>query len=159
MQNKYIYQVRIWCTPRDRNVAMNEYNMCISHSLLTHQQLKLDHAIPQAVSRWISTAAARVRAQVRACGICRGQSSAAAGFIRVLRFPLSIFIPPIAPQSPSSIIWEWDNRPVMAALPSGLGLTPLIIIQLNSIRVYLRANLTAQRPVTKLAQIYGNTQK
>jgi hypothetical protein len=27
----------------------------------------------------------------------------------------------------------------------------------NSIRVYLRANLTAQRPITKLARVYRNT--
>jgi hypothetical protein len=29
----------------------------------------------------------------------------------------------------------------------------------NSIRVYLRANLTAHRSITKLAQVYRNTQK
>jgi sugar diacid utilization regulator len=29
----------------------------------------------------------------------------------------------------------------------------------NSIRVYLRANLTAQRPITKLARVHRNTQK
>jgi hypothetical protein len=38
--------------------------------------------------------------------------------------PLPIFIP----QSPSSIIWGWYNRPVVAAVPSGLSLTPLRII-------------------------------
>jgi hypothetical protein len=43
-------------------------------------------------------------------------------------FPLPIFIPPIAPKSPSSIIWGRYNRPVVAAVPSGLSLTPLIII-------------------------------
>jgi hypothetical protein len=47
-----------------------------------------------------------------------------AGFLRVLRFPLPIFIPPTAPQSPSSIIWVWHNRPV-PAVPSGLSLTSL----------------------------------
>jgi hypothetical protein len=26
------------------------------------------------------------------------------------------------------IIWGWYNRPILAAVPSGLGLTPLIII-------------------------------
>jgi hypothetical protein len=41
---------------------------------------------------------------------------------------MPIFIPSIAPQSPSSIIWGWYNRPVMPAVPSGLSLTPLIII-------------------------------
>jgi hypothetical protein len=39
-----------------------------------------------------------------------------AGFLRVLRFPLPIFFPPIAPQSPSPIIWEWYNRPEVAAV-------------------------------------------
>jgi hypothetical protein len=34
----------------------------------------------------------------------------------------------------------------------------IIIIQLNSIRVYYRANLKAQRPITKLARRNGNTQ-
>jgi hypothetical protein len=34
-----------------------------------------------------------------------------------------------------------------------------LLIQFNSIRVYLRADLTAQRPITKLARVYGSTQK
>jgi hypothetical protein len=42
--------------------------------------------------------------------------------------PLPIFIPPISPQSPSPIVWGWYNRPVVAAVPSGLSLTPLRII-------------------------------
>jgi hypothetical protein len=62
-------------------------------------------AIAQAVSRWLPTPAARVRARVWSSGICGGQSGAGAGFLRVLLFPLPIFIPPITPQSPSSIIW------------------------------------------------------
>jgi hypothetical protein len=33
------------------------------------------------------------------------RSGAGAGFLRVLRFPLPIFIPPISPQSPSPITW------------------------------------------------------
>jgi hypothetical protein len=67
-------------------------------------------AIAQAVSRRLPTAAARVRSQVRSCGICGGQSGAAAGFLRVLRFHLPILIPPTTPHS-SSIIWGWYNRP------------------------------------------------
>jgi hypothetical protein len=46
-----------------------------------------------------------------------GKSGAGAGFLLVLRFPLSIFIPPISPQSPSPIIRGWYNRPVVAAVP------------------------------------------
>jgi hypothetical protein len=77
-------------------------------------------AIAQAVSRWLSTAAARVRTRVWSCGICGAQSGAGAGFLRVLQFPLPILIPPIAPQSPSSIIWGLYNRPEVAAVPSDL---------------------------------------
>jgi hypothetical protein len=47
----------------------------------------------------------------RSCGICVGQSGTGAGFLRVLRFPLPTFIPPIAPQSPSTIIRGSYNRP------------------------------------------------
>jgi hypothetical protein len=74
-------------------------------------------AIAHAVSRWLPNAAVRLRARVWSCGICGRQSGAGAGFLRVLRFPLPIFSPPISPQSPSSIIWG------LAAVPSGLSLT------------------------------------
>jgi hypothetical protein len=84
-------------------------------------------AIAQAVSRWFPNAAARVPARVWSCGICGGQSGAGACFLRVRRFPLPIFIPPIAPQSPSSIICGLYNRPEVATVPSGLSPTPLII--------------------------------
>jgi hypothetical protein len=36
---------------------------------------------------------------VRLCGICGGQSGTAAGFLRVLRCPLPIIIPPNSPSS------------------------------------------------------------
>jgi hypothetical protein len=61
----------------------------------------VDRAIAQAVSRWIPTAAARVRARVWSSGICGGQSGAVAGFLPVLLFPLPIFIPPNSPSSQS----------------------------------------------------------
>jgi hypothetical protein len=55
-------------------------------------------AIAQEVSRWVPTAAAQDRARVWSCGICGGQSGVGADFLRVLRFPLPLFTPPIAPQ-------------------------------------------------------------
>jgi hypothetical protein len=88
----------------------------------------LGRAIAQAVSRWLSGAAAMARARVRSCGICGEQSGTGAGFFQVLRFALPIFIPPIAPISPSSVIWGWYNSPIVAVVPSGLSLTPIIII-------------------------------
>jgi hypothetical protein len=57
----------------------------------------LVRAVAQAVSRWVPTAAARVRVRA-ACGVCGGQSGTGAGFLRVLRFPLPI-IPQISPSS------------------------------------------------------------
>jgi hypothetical protein len=71
--------------------------------------LFIGRAIAQAVSRWFPTAVARVRARVRSCGICGGQNGTGAGFLREHQFSLPISIPPIAPQSPSSIIRGWYN--------------------------------------------------
>jgi hypothetical protein len=70
----------------------------------------LGRAIAQAVSRRLPTAAARVPAPVKSCGICGGQSGTGAGFLRVLRFPLAILIAPTAPHSSSSIIRGWYNK-------------------------------------------------
>jgi hypothetical protein len=81
-----------------------------------------------ATAYWLPFMVAQVWAQVWSYGICGGQSGAGADCLRVLWFPLPILIPPIAPQSPSSIIWGWYNRPVVAAVPSGLSLTPVRII-------------------------------
>jgi hypothetical protein len=55
-------------------------------------------AVAQAVSRWLPTAAARVRVWA-ACGVCGGQSGTAVCFLLVLRFHLPIIIPPISPSS------------------------------------------------------------
>jgi hypothetical protein len=63
-------------------------------------------AIAQAVSHRLPTVAARVRPQVRSCGICGGQSGIEAGVLRVLRFTLSILIPSASPHS-SAITRGW----------------------------------------------------
>jgi hypothetical protein len=66
----------------------------------------------QAATRRLLIAAARVRAQVRSCGICGRQSGTGAGFLRLQRFSLPILIQPTAPHtSSSSIIRGWYNRP------------------------------------------------
>jgi hypothetical protein len=79
-------------------------------------------AIAQAVSRRFPTSAAPVRALVRSCGICGGQSGTGAGFLRELRFSLPILIPPSAPQSSSIVRGSLDQ--LVADISSGLSLTP-----------------------------------
>jgi hypothetical protein len=114
---------------------------CLQHRVPnSFHYFPICHTIAQAVSRRLPTTAARVRARVRSCGICGRQSGTRAGFLRVLQFPPPIFIPPIAPQSPSSIIWGWYNRPEVAAVPSGFSLTPLIIIIVSYVKVDLWEN-------------------
>jgi hypothetical protein len=92
-------------------IAFLDSNLSTAATLMV-----IGHAIAQAVSRWLPTSAARVRSRVCSSGICGGQSGAGAGFLLVLRFPLPIFIPPIAPQSPSPIIWGWYNSAEVAAV-------------------------------------------
>jgi hypothetical protein len=85
--------------------------------------------VAQAVSRWLPTAAARVRARVR----LSGQSGAGAGFLRVLWFPLPIFIPPNSPSSQSPGAGTIGQ--LMADVPSGPSLnsnTPLPLCELKN---------------------------
>jgi hypothetical protein len=84
----------------------------------------LGRALTQAVSRRLPTAAARVRAQVRSCGIFGEQSGTAAGFLRVLRFPLPILIPSLLHTHHLSF-WAGRIGQLVADVPSGLSLTPL----------------------------------
>jgi hypothetical protein len=63
-------------------------------SFLTHQK---GRAVAQAVRRWLSNAAARVRVRA-ACGVCG--TGVGFFFFRILRFPLPI-IPPVSPSSKS----------------------------------------------------------
>jgi hypothetical protein len=111
-------------------------------SAFCHPLRPILRAIAQAVSRWLPTATARVRAQVWSCGICSGHNGTGAGFLHVLRFPLPNFIPPSVPQSPSSIIWGWYNRPVVAAVASGLSLNKpkIIIINRPILRIHIGEN-------------------
>jgi hypothetical protein len=59
------------------------------HSPLYSAEIKKDGGpvIAQAVSRWLSTAAARVRAQVNSCVFFSGQSCTGTGFLRYFGFP------------------------------------------------------------------------
>jgi hypothetical protein len=61
------------------------------------------HSVAQAVSRRLPTSTARVRAQVKSCGIYGGQSGIKSGFLLVLQFPLPILILPTAPHSSSLV--------------------------------------------------------
>jgi hypothetical protein len=47
-------------------------------------------AVAQVVIRRLLTAVARVRARVKSCRMCGGESGTGAGFLRVLCFPLSL---------------------------------------------------------------------
>jgi hypothetical protein len=67
-------------------------------------------AIAQAVSRRLPTTEARVRSQVKSCGIYSGQNDTGASFLQILLFPLPIFILPNAPCS--FIIRGWYDRPI-----------------------------------------------
>jgi hypothetical protein len=88
---------------------------CWSYTQLTYELLYVGRAIAQEVSRRLPTATARVRAQDRSCEICGGQSGTGTGFLRVLRFPLPILIPPTAPRW-SSIVRDPLNRAIIGWL-------------------------------------------
>jgi hypothetical protein len=66
----------------------------------------------QAVSRRLPTAAARIRARVKFCGICGGQSGTRAGFLHVLRFPSAKH----SIDCSTLIIRGWYTRPVVASV-------------------------------------------
>jgi hypothetical protein len=98
--------LRVWIlSGRDRE---DDYNSQQKKPIVNAESRP--YYMAQAVKRWLPTAVARIRAQVKSCGIRGGQSGTWAGFLRVLRFPLPILIPPNVPLS-SSIIRGWYNRP------------------------------------------------
>jgi hypothetical protein len=122
--NRIIVILALLCSCKDNCSGKKAYaleretgrGIVITCNMFITTNIAAGRAIAQAVSRWLPTAAARVRPRVWSSGICGGQSCAGAGFLRVLWFPLPIFIPPIAPQSPSPIICGWYNRPKVAAV-------------------------------------------
>jgi hypothetical protein len=65
--------------------------------------------VAQVVSSWLPIVA-RVRSRDESYGCLGGQSVSGAGFLRVLRFPMTN-IPPVSPHSSISIIRGWYNRP------------------------------------------------
>jgi hypothetical protein len=94
---------------RKKNIKICKFGVFFLQIYFVAAVLKVmqGHAIAQAVSRRLPIATVRVRALVRSYGICGGRSGIGAGFLRVLRFPLPVFIPPIAPHSASSVAWGW----------------------------------------------------
>jgi hypothetical protein len=85
--------------------------LCHVYIHILYMYIPIGRAIAQAVSRRFPTSAARFLSQVWSCEIFGGQSGIGIGFLRVLRFPLPILIPPTAPHSSSYIIWGWLSRP------------------------------------------------
>jgi hypothetical protein len=81
-------------------------------------------AIAQAVSRQFPTAAARVRALIRSCGICGGQSGTWVGFLRVLWFPCHFAFHRLLHNNHHLSSGAGTIDQTVAAVPSGLGLTP-----------------------------------
>jgi hypothetical protein len=66
---------------------------CVYYMYLKHSLYQTVSPQTQAVSRRLPNSAARIRSQVRSCGIFGGTG---AGFLRVLRFPLLLLISPAA---------------------------------------------------------------
>jgi hypothetical protein len=75
-------------------------------------------AIAQAVSRWLPTAAGRILGWLSR--ICGGQIGAGPSFVRVLRFPLPIFIPSNSPTSESP--GASTTGQLVVDMPSGISL-------------------------------------
>jgi hypothetical protein len=67
-------------------------------NLSGHYEYHLGRAVAQAVSRWFPTVAVQIRVRA-ACGVCGELNGNGVSFLRVLRFPLPVIIPPISPSS------------------------------------------------------------
>jgi hypothetical protein len=124
--SKSVVQLRLTASHRKRAYATKSNHVTriaeqtsvvkMDHSAIYGHCILKGRTTAQAVSRGLPTAAARVRAQVR-------QSGNGAGFLRVLRFPLPILIPPTAPHYHLSSETGTIGQ-LVADVPSGLSLTP-----------------------------------
>jgi hypothetical protein len=113
--------------------------------------ITVGRAVAQAVSRWLPTAAPRVRVRA-ACGVFAEQSGTGSGFLRVLRFP-RLIIPPVSPTSQSP--GAGTIGLLVVAVPSGPNHTPppTIPIKRNTTvsgYAYNRYRSTATRSLTDL---------
>jgi hypothetical protein len=102
-----------------RNEKLRNVVFCVFYKYLCNKKFNTRYlvitrirAIAQAISRWLPNSASRVRAKVRTCGVCGGQSNTGAGFLRVFRPPLQILIQPTPILSSASNIRGWYNRPI-----------------------------------------------
>jgi hypothetical protein len=75
----------------------------------------------QGLRRLVSNAAARVRSQVKSCGICGVQSGTGVGFHRLRRFPLPILVPEMSTMHVSS--WTVAKGQLVTDVPSGHTIT------------------------------------
>jgi hypothetical protein len=89
--------------------------------------------VAQAVSHWLPTAASRIRARVWQVGFVVEKMALGQVFLRVLRFPLPIFILPNSPSSQSLEAGTIDHS--VADVPSGPSLDstapPLCKLKIN----------------------------
>jgi hypothetical protein len=87
--------------------------------------------LAQAVSHRLPTAAARVGAQVRSCGIWGGQSVTLAGFLRLLRFPCQFSFHRLLHIKHHLSSGAGTIGQLVADVPSGLSLTPSQVTKLT----------------------------
>jgi hypothetical protein len=102
-------QIDLFLPELQQGVCVSQYSDYKGSCLLGRDAVQFGTTLPTFRSNLLPPTAA---ARVQALRICGGQSGAGAGFLRVLRFPLPIFIPPILPPSPSPTIRGWYNSPV-----------------------------------------------
>jgi hypothetical protein len=94
-----------------------------SASQVTPTSYSQGRPIAQAVSRWLPTAAARVRAQVRSCGICGGQKALGQVFCGYFGFPCQFSFHRLLHTRHLSS-GAGTRGQLVADVPSGLSLTP-----------------------------------